>query len=89
MVFTANNSTTKGAVSANTGINTCMKLRRFTVRKEGEVVMDLVPGIVGTGESEVPCLLDAADGFHPLFNAGSGSFEAGSVTNSIPTLVGN
>ena len=60
-----------------------MKLYRFTIKEEGETVMDLVPGVVGYGESEAPCLLDACDNWHPLFNAGTGSFEIGAVTNSV------
>lgn len=84
-VFTANNSTTVGAFSPNTYAAQNMKLYRFTIKEEGETVMDLVPGIVGYGESEAPCLLDAHDNWHPLFNAGSGQFTYGSVTNNVPT----
>ena len=84
-VFTANNSTTTGAFSPNTYAVQNMKLYRFTIKEEGETVMDLVPGVVGYGESEAPCLLDACDNWHPLFNAGSGQFTYGSVTNNVPT----
>ena len=86
MVFTANNSATKGGLSANTYMNTCMKLYRFTIKEEDETVMDLVPALVGgTGTEQVACLVDLKNNFHPLFNIGTGSFEAGSTTNDIAT----
>ena len=85
IVFSRNDSTAAGGTSVPSALTVeNMKLYRFTLKEEGETVMDLVPGIVGNGESEAPCLLDAADNYHPLFNAGTGSFEAGSVTNNIP-----
>ena len=58
-----------------------MKLYRFMLKENGEVVQDLLPGVRSDG---VGCLLDAANNWHPLFNAGTGNFNYGSVTNSIP-----
>lgn len=90
IVFSRNDSTAAGGTSVPSVLTVeNMKLYRFTLKEEGEIVMDLLPGIVGNGESEAPCLLDAADNWHPLFNSGTGNFEAGAVTNSIPTVVGN
>ncbi len=46
-----------------------MKLFRFTIKEEGEPVMDLLPGRIG--EDGAPCLLDACDNWHPFFNVGT------------------
>lgn len=84
-VFTCNDSTTAGGFTPYSGSTwgavRNMKLYRFTVREEGQVVCDLVPGVRNDG---VACLLDAANNWHPLFNCGTGDFTYGSVTNSIP-----
>ena len=99
-IFDANRTTTKGGFTPYGGSFTTdmfisgpvknMKLFRFTIKEEGETVMDLVPALVG-GEntSQVPCLIDLKNNYHPVFNVGTGQFEAGSVTNSIPTAVDN
>lgn len=96
-IFDANRTTTKGGFAPYGGSNfptdmftsgpvKNMKLYRFTVKEEGETVMDLVPALVGgTGTEQVACLVDLKNGFHPLFNIGTGSFEAGNVTNDIAT----
>ena len=84
LLFCRNNATTAGGISAAASlIVENMKLYRFTIKEEGETVMDLVPGIAGIDTAEVPCMLDLKNNFHPLFNIGTGSFEAGSVTNTV------
>ena len=88
-VFNCNKATTVGGVtpygtvgpSGTEGPVMNMKLYRFTVREEGQVVMDLLPAVMADGTA---CVVDAANNWHPIFNHGIGAFEAGSVTNSIP-----
>lgn len=82
-LFTFNQSTTAGGFSPHTrNAVKNMKLLRFTLKEDGEVVQDLLPGVRSDG---VGCLLDAANNWHPLFNCGTGNFNYGSITNSIPT----
>ena len=82
-LFTLNQSTTVGGFSPLTGNAVKnMKLYRFTLKENGEVVQDLLPGVRSDG---IGCLLDATNNWHPLFNCGTGNFNYGSITNSIPT----
>ena len=60
-----------------------LKLYRFTIKEEGVPVADFLPGKITYSNTEVPCLLDACNNWHPYFNAGTGDFICGAVTNNV------
>lgn len=64
-----------------------LKLFRFTIKEDDVPVVDLFPGRLG--DDGTPCLLDACNNWHPMFNAGSGQFICGAVTNDVPISAGN
>ena len=84
-IFACNENSSSGGFSPNQWKSKNMRLYRFTVKEDNETILDLVPALMeGSNTTATACLVDLKNNFHPLFNIGTGSFEVGSVTNSIP-----